>query len=277
MVFGGETADSYYDEGVTASMKGDVALAVQHFEKALQLDPYHVSSCHQLGKCKVRQGELQLAVEYFYRTIKARPNPIAPRIDLASALLEGGNIPKAEDLFNEVVAKKPENTKALLGLAGCAFQKGEWDNAYILAKQVMDLGGGGFAALYLLGRSARLAGFLDVAAESFETADKLLEKSIESDPDQPEGYFLRGELSFARENFPAALDSFQAAESRLTADTHYYSYGEHFDSIAILAKRGMCLYRLERLAEAKELGSQILERQPGNKIARFLVQKGETA
>ena len=39
MVFGGETADSYYDEGVTASMKGDVAQAVRHFKKALGMTP----------------------------------------------------------------------------------------------------------------------------------------------------------------------------------------------------------------------------------------------
>ena len=38
MAFGGETADSYYDEGLTASMKGDLRGAIAHFEKAIQLD-----------------------------------------------------------------------------------------------------------------------------------------------------------------------------------------------------------------------------------------------
>ncbi len=274
MVFGGETADSYYDEGVTASMKGDVALAVQHFKMALKLDPYHVSSCHQLGRCNVRLGELQQAVECFYRAIKGRPKSIPPRIDLGFALLEGGNVSKAETLFNEILAKKPENTKAMLGLAGCAFQKGEWDQAYILVGQVMDQGGAGFAAFYLQARAARLSGLGDVAAEAFESADHLLEKLIEGNPEQPEGYFLRGELNFARDNFAEALDAFQAAEQRMDGAAHYYSYGEHFDLVAVLAKRGMCLFRLERLADARALGEEILKRDPRNKIAALLTKSG---
>lgn len=275
MLFGGETADSYYDEGVTASMRGDVKQAVRHFKKAMQLDPYHVSSCHQLGRCYVRLGRLQDAVECFYRAIKARPNPIPPRLDLGFALLEGGNAPKAEGLFNEVMKARPENSKAMLGLAGCAFSKGEWDQAYILAKQAIDQGGGGFAVLYLQARAARLVGFLEAAIEAFDSADALLEKSIEGHPEQPESYYLRGELKFAQENFAAALEAFNAAESHMDADTHYYSYGEHFDMTAVLAKRGMCLYRLDRFEEARALGKDVLERDPKNKMGIFLTQAGE--
>ncbi len=272
MVFGGESADSYYDEGVTASMKGEVAQAVRHFKKAMQLDPYHVSSCHQLGKCYVRLGRLQDAVECFYRAIKARPNPIPPRLDLGYALLEGGNAERAEVAFNEVMERKPENAKALLGLAGCAFQKGQWDQAYLLVGQVLDQGASSFSALYLRGRAARLAGFIADSNEAFESADRLLEKLIEGNPEQPEGYYLRGELCFAQENFAAALDAYQQAESRLVSDAHYYTYGEHFDQIGVLGKRAMCLFRLERKDEARALGETIQEQDPDNRIAAMLTQ-----
>jgi len=272
MVFGGESADSYYDEGVTASMKGEVAQAVRHFKKAMQLDPYHVSSCHQLGKCYVRLGRLQDAVECFYRAIKARPNPIPPRLDLGYALLEGGNAERAEVAFNEVMERKPENAKALLGLAGCAFQKGQWDQAYLLVGQVLDQGASSFSALYLRGRAARLAGFIADSNEAFESADRLLEKLIEGNPEQPEGYYLRGELCFAQENFAAALDAYQQAESRLVSDAHYYTYGEHFDHIGVLGKRAMCLFRLERKDEARALGETIQEQDPDNRIAAMLTQ-----
>ncbi len=272
MVFGGESADSYYDEGVTATMRGDVGQAITHFEKALALDPYHVASCHQLGKCHVRLGKLQAAVEFFYRAIKARPNPIPPRLDLGFALLEGGNAPRAEVAFNEVLAVKPENTKAMLGLAGCAFQKGEWERAYILVSQVVSQGGDGFAARYLQARAARLANFLDVSVTAFEAADGLIEKLIEGNPDQPEGYYLRGELNFARENFAAALDSFQAAENRIVSGTHYYSYGEHFDALVVLAKKGMSLLRLGRREEAMKIGEELMKHDPKNRIAALLTK-----
>lgn len=271
MVFGGETAESYYDEGVTASMRGDVAQAVQHFEKALQLDPYYVACYHQLGKCKVRQGALQEAVECFYRVIKARPQLIPPRLDLAFALLEGGNTKRAAEAFDAVAAEKPENPRAMQGLAACAFAEGDWARACALATQAVSLGGANFATLYLQARAARLAGNTVLAAEAFDEAGALLEKLAESNPEQPEPYFLRGELQFARLNFAAALDAYQAAENRMADGVHYYSFGEHFDITDVLEKRGMCLLRLDHLANARALGREIREIKPHSRIAAVLL------
>lgn len=276
MVFGGESADSYYDEGVTASMKGDIPLAVRHFEKALELDPYHVATYHQLGKCKVRLGDLRMAVECFYRVIKARPNPIPPRLDLGFALLEGGNAKRAAEVFDEVALAKPENPKAMHGLAACAFAAGDWQRALTLVTQAVALGASSFSALYLQARAAKLAGRPDLASDAFGQADALLEKSIESNPDSPEPYFLRGELNFARLNFAAALDAYQAAENRISANTHYYAFGEHFELVNLLEKRGMCLLRLDRLADAREIGLEIRQMDPQNRVAAVLTGESQS-
>ncbi len=274
MVFGGETADSYYDEGVTASMKGDTAAAIRHFEKALQLDPYHVASCHQLGRCYQRQGKLQQAVECFYRAIKARPNPIPPRLDLGFALLEGGNGTKAFDIFQEVLKVKPDNARALLGLGCCAFEKGEWDTSLNMATQAVTNGGSNFSSLFLQARAAQLVGLHDVAHIAFEEADALLGPSIESSQDQPEAYFLRGELYFARKNFAAALEAFRVAQTHVDSTTHYYSYGEHFELADVLERQGMCLLRLDRYVEARELAASILALRPKSRIAAMLAGSG---
>ena len=274
MVFGGETADSYYDEGVTASMKGETAAAIRHFEKALQLDPYHVASCHQLGRCHQRQGKLQQAVECFYRAIKARPNPLPPRLDLGFALLEGGNGTKALDIFQEVLNRKPDNARAMLGLGCCAFEKGEWDIAFTMATQAVTNGGASFAALYLQARAAQLVGLHEVALTAFDQADALLERSVEGNPDQPELFFLRGELQFARKNFVAALENFQRAIDLIDPAAHYYSYGEHFERPDALERLGMCLLRLERYADAHALAPQILAIRPKSRVAALLAGSG---
>ncbi|MCH7909739.1 MAG: hypothetical protein IIB38_08995, partial [Candidatus Hydrogenedentes bacterium] len=61
MAFGGETADSYYDEGLTASIHGDLAAAASHFEKAIHLDNSMGPAYHQLGKCYTRMGRSKAA------------------------------------------------------------------------------------------------------------------------------------------------------------------------------------------------------------------------
>ncbi len=275
MVFGGETADSYYDEGVTASMKGDVAAAIRHFEKALQLDPYHVASCHQLGRCHQRLGKLQQAVECFYRAIKARPNPLPPRLDLGFALLEGGNGTKAADIFQGVLNAKPDNARAMLGLGCCAFERGEWDLAFTLATQAVTNGGANFAALFLQARAAQLVGLFEVALTAFDESDRLMERSIESTPDQPEAYYLRGELYFARENFAAALDAFQAAHDRMDPAAHYYSYGQHFEHPDVLERIGMSLLRLGRHEDARKSAALILAMRPKSRIGAMLASAGQ--
>ena len=49
MLFGGETAQSYYEEGLTAAMKGDLPLALARFRRALELDVQLHNARYQIG------------------------------------------------------------------------------------------------------------------------------------------------------------------------------------------------------------------------------------
>ena len=62
MLFGGENAESYYDEGLTAAMKGDFEKAVAHFQKATTLDGAFAAAWYQLGRCWLRLGRVPEAV-----------------------------------------------------------------------------------------------------------------------------------------------------------------------------------------------------------------------
>jgi tetratricopeptide (TPR) repeat protein len=270
MAFGGENAESYYDEGITASMKGDVALALRHFQRAIELDPSMLTAKHQLGKCYLRLGDIRKGAALLQEVCTAQPKQVPARVDLGYALLDLNKVEKARAIFSDVAAFKPDNSRAQLGLAYCAFAEGSWDAAMTLAQTAVNVGGANFAALYLLGRAMRLAGRPDAAAEIFERADGLLEKSIETSPDQPEGYFLRGELHFAHEDFAKALENYRSAEDRAQPGKQYNAYNERFTRLDILAKRGLCLLRLGRREAARELGEQILASDPAHKLGQTL-------
>lgn len=270
MAFGGENAESYYDEGVTANMKGDTASAVRHFQRAIELDPTLLTARHQLGKCYVRMGEIRKGAELLQEVCAAQPRQVPARVDLGYALLELNKIDKARTLFSDVTAFKPDNGRAQLGLAYCAFQEGNWDAAMALAQTAVVVGGANFASLYLLGRAAGLAGNLEVSVESLRRADAVIEKSIETNPDQPEGYYLRGEVYYALEDFAKALDHFRSAEDRAQFGKQYVSYNERFTRIDIMAKRGFCLLRLGRREAAREVGEHILANDPNNRLGQTL-------
>ena len=61
--FGGDNAESYYDDGLTASMKGDLERAITCFEKAIHLDRSLAAAYHQIAKCYLRLGLGRRAVD----------------------------------------------------------------------------------------------------------------------------------------------------------------------------------------------------------------------
>ncbi|HPO13129.1 MAG TPA: tetratricopeptide repeat protein [Candidatus Hydrogenedentes bacterium] len=272
MVFGGENADSYYDEGVTASMKGDLQEAIKFFEQAIKMDRSHYSAYHHLGKCYLRMGQAQKASEYFHFVIKSRPNLIPPRLDLGFALLDLGMPDRAQTIFEEISRLKPDNARASLGMAHCAFQRANWEVAMLLAQTAISQGGSNFGTYFLLGRAAIFSNRPDISADAMQRADSLIEKHIEANPSQPEGYYLRGEVQFAQQAFDKAADFFDRAAQCAQPGRQYGAYDAHFTLTDILIKQGLCLQRMGRADAARDIGKRILEADPENALAKKLME-----
>jgi len=275
MAFGGDNAESYYDEGLTASMKGDMARAVQCFEKAIRLDNSFSAAYHQLGKAYLRAGQSAQAVDLLQQVVSRRADQIPPRLDLGYALLAMNRTQEARQQFEEILTVEPLSPRAQLGLAHVNFYEGNWLAAMEQARAALASGGKNFSALFLLGRAAKLAGDSELAKSTLESADKLLEKSVELNPDQPEGHYLRGEVCYAREQYSSALENYRAADDRTDAknpDRLYSAFGENFTQLDILAKLGLCYQRLGKTDRAKDLGEQILKRNPTHGIGKSLVE-----
>ena len=134
----------------------------------------------------------------------------------------------------------------------------------------IELGGTNFAALFILGKAGMVSEDPSLALESLDRADKLLEKSLELNPDQVEGYYLRGEVAYARKQYSSALEQYRAADAKAQQGAYYSAFGENFRSIDILAKMGLCYRQLDRIDRAKELGAEILAIDPEHKIGKAL-------
>jgi tetratricopeptide (TPR) repeat protein len=275
MAFGGDNAESYYDEGLTASMKGDMARAIQCFERAIRLDHSFSAAYHQLGKAYLRANQAEKAIDLLQQVVTRRPEQAPPRLDLGYAYLSQNRVGEAREQFEGILAIDPLNSRAHLGLAHVNFTEANWHAAMEQARAVLESGGKNFSALFLLGRAAKLAGESQLAQSTLESADKLLEKSIELNPEQPEGHFLRGEVFYFREQFSSAMENYRAADDRTDAknpDRLYSAFGENFTQLDIWGKLGLCYQRLGKSDRARELGQKILARDPNHRIGRSLVE-----
>ncbi len=273
MAFGGDNAESYYDEGVTASMKGEMTRAIQCFEKAIRLDNTFAAAYHQLAKCYLRLGQAQQAHDLLQQVVSRRPEQAPPRIDLGFALLALNRTEEARKQFEQILVTDPMNARALLGLAQAYFFEANWVAAMEQARAALAGGGNNFSVLFLLGRAAKLAGHAGLAQSTLEAADKLIEKSIELNPDNPEGHYLRGEVCFARDQFSTAMEHYRAADDRTDGknpDRLYSAFGENFTQLDVLAKLGLCYQRLGKNDRARELGERILGQDPNHRLGRSL-------
>lgn len=271
MVFGGENAESYYDEGLTASMKGDLRRASTCFKQAIRLDASFLAAYHQLAKCYHRLGKPKKAVELLSPVVARKPGLAPARLDLGYALIEVNALDQARGQFETVLALKPDNVRAQLGLAQVCFHGGDWSGALQLAQAVRVKGGANFSVLFVLGRAAKLAGNSVIAEEALDEADALMKQFIELSPGQPEGYYLRGELHFVNERFYDALGFYREAEDCAELNKYYSAFGENFTRVDVLVKRALCLQRTGEVEAAKELGHRIEALSPGHKLAQALM------
>lgn len=273
--FGGDTAESYYDEGLTASMRGNLSLAVSHFEKAIRLDNSLSPAYHQLGKCYARMGKGKSAVKLLHQVVTKKPNQISPRLDLGNAYLSIGDLARARQTFQEVLIVDANNIKARLGLAQADFDEGDWAGAMRRAQEALATGASNFSVLYLLGRAAKLAGDLQVSNQTLEKADKLIEKALEVNSDKPEGHYLRGEIAFFKGQLAAALDHYREAVENAEKDKDYMAYGIHLNYTDLIAKQGLCLQRLGKIDRARDIGDRIGEIDPKHPIGKALREAKE--
>lgn len=270
MAFGGDDAESYYDDGVTASMKGDLKRAAQCFELAIKKDSAFVVAYHQLGKCYLRMGATKRAVALLQRVVQHMPDKAPFRLDLGQAFLAAGEYERAREQFEQLLGVESTRARGHLGLAHVYFAIGRFEEAVRNARMAIDLGGANFAGLFILGKAAMVSEDPSMAVEALERADALLEKSLELNPEQVEGYYLRGEVSFARKQYSSALEQYRTAADRARKDAYYSAFGENFRFADILAKMGLCYRQLDRADRARELGAEVLALDPEHKIGKAL-------
>ena len=270
MAFGGENAESYYDDGLTASMKGEVDRAIGLFRKAIELDNSLVPAYQQLGRCYARKGELDHALSVFNQVVSKRPDNHAAAMDLGLVLIQLDRAKEARAAFRRILESEPANWRASLGLAQCAYAEGNWREAVAEAQAAQTLGGSNFQTLYLLGRAARLAGNKELSNQSLERAEQMMQKTAEMTPSAPESHYLRGEVCFALEKFGVAREHFRDAEDRADTTKSYAAFGEYFTKADMIAKQGLCYQRLGNTERAREEGKRVLALAPDHRMGQAL-------
>jgi hypothetical protein len=92
--------------------------------------------------------------------------------------------------------------------------------------------------------------------------DKLLEKSIEGAPDQPEGYYLRGMLQELYGDLGKAEELYAQAVERAQPEKNYAAYEEHFGLADMLGHLAVIQFKRQMDGKARATLEQLRALDP---------------
>lgn len=131
-----EAARKEMDKGVEAIDKGDLALASEHLEKAIEIYPEYARAWNNLGVVKMKSGDKQAAKAAWEHAVATDDKLPVAYLNLARIAISEKRPPDAEELIRKALIIEPDDPWALLLMSTANAMHGNWADALANARRV---------------------------------------------------------------------------------------------------------------------------------------------
>jgi tetratricopeptide (TPR) repeat protein len=118
-------AQKEFNKGVAAEHKKDLKAAIEHFQKAIELDPEYLEAYNNLGVRYMENGEYDQALTYFNKAIQLDAHSALPQSNAACALLALHKWDEAERAARRAMDLDPVDMRAKYVLAVALLTQGK--------------------------------------------------------------------------------------------------------------------------------------------------------
>lgn len=177
------------------------AESVEHFKKALELDPGFAQATSYLAL--VSPGPAVSQLEKAVEQAKGAPEPERMMIESRLAFAKGDS-DKGKELLHKVVEARPKDWRAQLRLAEVATGDENWDEAVSASDRALKQNPNAFQAYNTLAYGYAWQG-------RYPDAIEVAKKQIEALPAEPNPHDTLGEVLLAANKLDEALAEFQKA------------------------------------------------------------------
>lgn len=105
-------AEAHNNLGNTLALQGNLAKAITHYKKALHINPDHVEAHRNLAVALDRQGKHQEALQHYVEALRISPDDAQSHNNLGVALAEQGKLKEAAVHFIEALRIDPNFEEA---------------------------------------------------------------------------------------------------------------------------------------------------------------------
>jgi tetratricopeptide (TPR) repeat protein len=204
-----EAAKAAYTKGISAYVGGDLVLAKQSFERAIQLDARAYQAEYSLGVVLERQGDPQAASAY-RRAFTSDYTPAL--VAYALHLAKRGNLAEAETFVQQKRASLPNSAPLLAALAEVKSLQRDTASAQKFAQEALKKDSDYRPAMVVIARDHYRNRRLDLALYALQAIlDGFGELNPPRDKDNAEAHYLRGLILKEEERRAAAVKELREA------------------------------------------------------------------
>jgi len=133
-------ADAHVQLGLIYLGRRQETRALEHLNKAFEIDPSEIDANYELGKIARRKGDLQKAIEHFSVVVEQNDKHSTSEVwrEIGATYLEAGMPKEARDALEKFVDRRSFDAEGLYYLGRVLKQQGEPDKAREMFEQAIE-------------------------------------------------------------------------------------------------------------------------------------------
>ena len=193
-----------YQLGRTYLQSGDAEKAAEALREAVALAPNFPEAVFMLAQIDRRSGRTEAAIAALKGLLEKQPKLVQAAVALADAYQESGRMDEAAAMMRQVAAAEPKNVEHALRLGLLLVQSGKTDEARTVVQKVLEVSPGNLTAI------AQLVD-LDLIARDFAAAEARVREVLDTTPDSAPAYLMRGRILTVQQSWEEAEKALEKA------------------------------------------------------------------
>jgi tetratricopeptide (TPR) repeat protein len=120
-----DSSIAHYSLGVILSSRGKLQEAIEHYRRAVQINPVYVDAYNNLGSALVRQGKLEEGIGRYRQALRIAPGYRQAHNNLGIALADSGQLAEAIEHYRQALRIDPDFKQAHYNLGNALVRQGE--------------------------------------------------------------------------------------------------------------------------------------------------------